>query len=103
MDEQLRARHSLDMQLRKAIEQHEVETRFLPTMDLQTGRVVAFEIQPYWRSPTAGQLGPQRLVAIAEEAGLSHELMEHTLRDGCAAPPTGRSTCTWPSTCLPRS
>lgn len=85
MDQRVREREGLERELSAAIDEDRIEPRFRPTIDLQTGRVVAFEILPSWQGSGGKQVDPERFMAIAEETGLIHALGLRLLEKACAA------------------
>ncbi|WP_237152921.1 putative bifunctional diguanylate cyclase/phosphodiesterase [Oryzibacter oryziterrae] len=74
LDEAVRARNSLEMRLRQAIEDDLVVPYFQPLVDIQSGEVVGFEALARWTDPEAGVVPPDRFIPLAEEAGLIDEI-----------------------------
>jgi diguanylate cyclase (GGDEF)-like protein len=85
MDALVKERGELELALREAMENGQIETSFQPTINVRTGKVIGFEASPRWTDPTRGAIDPHRFVAIAEEVGIIHALAEHVLRRGCEA------------------
>jgi diguanylate cyclase (GGDEF)-like protein len=84
MDARLQERDDLERALSKAVADDGFILRFQPTR-VSGGQVTAFEALPFWRHPSKGDLGPDRFLPIAEEAGLLAQLTEQLLRKACAA------------------
>ncbi|SES11812.1 putative bifunctional diguanylate cyclase/phosphodiesterase [Sphingobium sp. YR768] len=85
MDEHVHEREAMERALRHAIEAGDIMPVFRPTFDLGTHAVVGFEASPRWVRAEHGEIPPERFIAIAEEAGLIHELADHLLRTACIA------------------
>ena len=67
-------RYRLAGDLRRAIADDELEMHFQPIIDLHTGAVRGTEALCRWTHPELGQVGPERFVAIADEAGMARDL-----------------------------
>ncbi len=65
-----RRRLSLETELRRAIENAELELAFQPLIDLSTGRVSSFEALARWDHPERGPISPIEFIPVAEECGL---------------------------------
>lgn len=63
-------RLTLEHDLRKGIDQDQIEVHYQPIVSLRTGRVTGFEALARWTHPTAGRLMPSVFIPIAEETGL---------------------------------
>lgn len=83
MDEQLRARLALEMDLRKAIEERQFELSYQPIFDLKTSKLCGFEALLRWHHPERGLVGPAEFVPLAEETRLIVELGEWVIRQAC--------------------
>jgi len=80
LDRRMREREWVERELRSAVVSGQIKALFEPTVDLRTRQITGFEALPHWLHPTAGPISPQRFIAIAEECGLIHEIMDHILR-----------------------
>lgn len=65
--------------LARATAQDELSLFFQPIVDLATGATAGYEVLLRWFHSTAGQVDPERIVRLAAEAGLSHDLTRATL------------------------
>ncbi|RCW75935.1 sensor domain-containing phosphodiesterase [Pseudorhodoferax soli] len=79
MDEQLLLEH-----LRGALAAGEIWPALQPQVDLQTRRIVGFEVLARWSSLTLGPVPPVRFIPVAEQAGLLDGLVLHLVRQACA-------------------
>ncbi len=77
---------SIEQALRDADLRSEIAVAFQPIIDLETGRVAAFEALSRWESRELGEVSPAQFIPIAEKAGLVSELTRHLLEQSlCAA------------------
>lgn len=83
MDEDLRARLALEMDLRKAIEEQQFELSYQPIFDLKSSKLCGFEALLRWHHPERGLVGPAEFVPLAEETRLIVELGEWVIRQAC--------------------
>lgn len=91
MDQQIQERDALEQALRAALAIHAVQPHFLSAVDLRSQVVVGFKVIPHWIDATLGPVPPERLLPLAEDAGLLHELNDALLRQAC------REAAAWPS------
>lgn len=85
MDDRVRERDELERALLEAIEGDLIVPLFRPTINLETGTVVGFEVSPSWVGERIGAMEPDRLMAIAEETGVIHTIGLRLLDKACAA------------------
>lgn len=76
-------RLTLETELRKAIEQKELELYYQPIFELTEHRLVAIEALVRWQHPTRGIIPPSEFVPIAEESGLIVSLDRWVLGRAC--------------------
>src|SRR5476651_1069263 len=91
MDAQMQARHSVEVDLRKALAAGEFEVYYQPLVDLATNTVSGFEALVRWNHPERGLVGPDAFIPVAEEIGLIVPLGDWVLNQAC------RDAMTWPS------
>jgi diguanylate cyclase (GGDEF)-like protein len=83
MDEVVQIRRSLERDMRTALTQGGFELFYQPLVNLQTGKVTAFEALMRWHHPDRGAVPPSQFVPVAEEMGLIVQLGEWALRCAC--------------------
>jgi diguanylate cyclase (GGDEF)-like protein len=84
-------RLQLEIQLRKAIEEKQLEVFYQPKLCLANGRLDAVEALVRWRHPAMGMVPPGDFIGLAEETGLIGAIGEFVLRESC------RQACEWQS------
>lgn len=77
-------RTALESDLRRAIEQRELQHYYQPQIDLHTGEVRCVEALLRWIHPQHGLLLPASFLPLAEESGLIHQISAWVLNDACA-------------------
>jgi diguanylate cyclase (GGDEF)-like protein len=82
MQEGLVERHRLEVELRRAIENDELDVAFQPIVRLADGEVAGFEILTRWWE--RGQVQPTaQVIEVAEQAGLIGDIDRRTLDRAC--------------------
>jgi diguanylate cyclase (GGDEF)-like protein len=70
MTRDLVRRREIEAELRQAIQRNELSIFFQPIIDLNTGRIRAFEALVRWFHPEKGELRPDEFIPVAEETGV---------------------------------
>jgi diguanylate cyclase (GGDEF)-like protein len=83
MDVQMREWAFVETELRAALGTPNITASYQPNVDLETGRITAFEVAPHWNHPTLGAMPLQRFVPVAEDSGLIREMTDQVLRRAC--------------------
>jgi diguanylate cyclase (GGDEF)-like protein len=65
-----RRRFSIETELRRAIEQDQLDLYYQPLVSLRTGEVTGFEALARWVHEDRGEIGPTEFIPVAEESGL---------------------------------
>lgn len=76
-------RLQLEIQLRRAIEDGQLEVFYQPKLELATGRLSSAEALVRWRHPVRGMVPPGEFIGLAEETGLIADIGEFVLRQAC--------------------
>ncbi|MFF3701553.1 EAL domain-containing protein [Pseudomonas qingdaonensis] len=76
-------RLQLENQLRKAIEERQLEVYYQPKLCLASGRLQAAEALVRWHHPQVGMVPPGDFIGLAEETGLIAPMGEFVLRQAC--------------------
>lgn len=90
MEAQIEARHTLEADLRKAIEGEEFELHYQPLYDLGQQKICGFEALLRWNHPTRGRVPPMEFIPLAEEVGLVVDIGRWVIRRAC------RDAMDWP-------
>ncbi len=77
-------RLALESDLRRALQQDELELVYQPIVDAKTLKICAAEALLRWRHPTRGVIYPDRFIPLAEETGQIAEIGEWVLATACA-------------------
>jgi diguanylate cyclase (GGDEF)-like protein/PAS domain S-box-containing protein len=91
MSEVASTRHEIESELRRAIEQNELELHYQPIIDANTRKICSAEALIRWRHPTKGLILPDRFIPLAEETGLITKIGEWVLHTACI------EAANWPS------
>ncbi|WOH69478.1 EAL domain-containing protein [Bradyrhizobium sp. BWA-3-5] len=90
MEAEVRARRSLEMDLRQALVDGGFEVYYQPCLGLQTNTITGCEALVRWRHPQRGMISPAEFIPLAEDTGLINQLGEWVLTTAC------KEAASWP-------
>ena len=79
----VRDRRTLENDLRRSINRHELRLVYQPQCQMQSGEIVGFEALVRWEHPTKGPIAPGVFIPLAEEAGLIGQIDRWVLEQAC--------------------
>jgi diguanylate cyclase (GGDEF)-like protein/PAS domain S-box-containing protein len=82
MDERLRERRALQLDLKVAIERRDLVLHYQPQARID-GSIVGFEALVRWSHATRGMVPPVTFIPLAEESGMIMPMGEWILREAC--------------------
>ena len=74
---------TLEMDLRRAVEQSEITIHYQPIVALDTGKISGLEALMRWNHPQRGTIYPKEFIGVAEEMGLIVSMGRLLLKEGC--------------------
>jgi EAL domain-containing protein (putative c-di-GMP-specific phosphodiesterase class I) len=90
MDDKMKDRQNLEIDLRRALALGEFSLAYQPQFNLRLNGVTGFEALLRWQSPTRGAVSPLEFIPVAEDTGIINSIGEWVLRTAC------RQAATWP-------
>ncbi|MDM8545270.1 EAL domain-containing protein [Candidatus Venteria ishoeyi] len=83
MNVQAHQRLMLENELRKALENEELEVYYQPKVELKQNKTIGMEALVRWQHPEKGMISPATFIPLAEETDLIYSLGEWVLRRAC--------------------
>ncbi len=90
MDQKMRYRRNLEIDLRRALARGEFALVYQPQFNLRLNAITGFEALLRWQSPTRGSVSPLEFIPVAEDTGIINSIGEWVLRTACL------EAATWP-------
>ena len=90
LEERVKMRHALGLDLRKALPNGELEVYYQPLVNLDENKVSGFEALLRWTHPVHGAVSPDIFIPLAEQMGLINNIGKWVLRQACL------DAATWP-------
>ena len=84
MDARVKARRTLELDIRQAIVDGAFEIYYQPVVNLHSNAIVGCEALLRWLHPVRGMISPAEFIPVAEETGLICELGDWALATACA-------------------
>ena len=91
MDTHIQARRALEIDLRHAIENEELEVFYQPQIGFHSQSIEGFEALLRWKHRERGYVSPEKFISLAEELGLINRLGKWVLQRAC------QDALQWPS------
>lgn len=91
MDRAVQEKHKIEHLLRDALRADRIAALYRPSLDIVSGQVTGFQVVPQIDLDADADVDQRRILAIAEETGLSHRIARRILTLGC------RAAQSWPA------
>jgi diguanylate cyclase (GGDEF)-like protein len=90
MDDDLRAKGSLEADIKRAVVEEQIKPYYQPLVEIRNNRICGFEALARWEHPKRGFVPPDLFIPVVEQLGLMTDLTSSVLRQVC------RDTKHWP-------
>ncbi|WBO21430.1 putative bifunctional diguanylate cyclase/phosphodiesterase [Sphingomonas abietis] len=80
MERELVSRNAVEAGLREGIPLGQFVPYYEPQIDLETGKIIGFEVLARWEHPTRGVIPPDNFIPVAEECGLIADMSVSVMR-----------------------
>ncbi|AOM82537.1 EAL domain-containing protein [Salisediminibacterium beveridgei] len=81
MNDLSRRKLFLEQELRRALQNHELQVHYQPILEAGTNRVKSFEALVRWYHKSEGWIGPDEFIPVAETTGLIHQVGSFVLNE----------------------
>lgn len=85
MDTKVHIRRLIELDLRSAVANDEIEAYYQPIINVAKAKVVSFEALARWTHPLRGRLSPAEFIPVVEALGLMNDMGTNLLRRACIA------------------
>jgi diguanylate cyclase (GGDEF)-like protein len=83
MDACVKARRTLELDIRQAIAEGGFELHYQPVINCETGAIAGCEALLRWNHPVRGMISPAEFIPVAEETGLICEIGDWVITTAC--------------------
>ena len=91
MDARMTARHAMELDLRQALVNGELEIHYQPLVNLEQDRISACEALLRWNHSVRGEVEPDSFIPVAEDSGLITRIGDWVIRKAC------EDAASWPA------
>ncbi|HTW26941.1 MAG TPA: EAL domain-containing protein [Acetobacteraceae bacterium] len=90
LETQIQARHRTELDLREALAAGQLDIHYQPIINVESGRIIAFEALVRWHHPNRGLVLPNEFIPLSEDIGLIQPIGDWVLHRAC------RDAIGWP-------
>jgi diguanylate cyclase (GGDEF)-like protein len=83
MDDDLRAKGSLEADIKRAVIEEQIKPYYQPLVEIRNNRICGFEALARWEHPKRGFVPPDLFIPVVEQLGLMTDLTSSVLRQVC--------------------
>ncbi len=83
MSADVKRRLTIEIELRRALDNGELRVHYQPKVDARTSEVVGAEALVRWQHPQRGMIGPSEFIAVAVESGLVVPMTDWVIGEVC--------------------